>query len=83
MPRPSSATAPTSLAKAQLLQSYLNAGATLRGRSSLGTADVALVVGADFSGVRPIAGGPDASPATTAPPQVPPPGAKGSGQPAC
>jgi hypothetical protein len=75
--------APGGLPKAQLLQSYLAAGASLEEDRTLGTADVALVVGADYTGVRPSPAGPDASPATTAAPQTPTPDAKGSTQPAC
>jgi LCP family protein required for cell wall assembly len=75
--------APTSLAKAQLLQSYLNAGATLTPDSTLGTVDVALVVGADFTGVRANGAGAAASPPTTVAPQSPTPKANGAPQPAC
>jgi len=74
---------PTGLAKAQLLQRYLAVGATLQADSSLGTADLALVVGADFTGVRAAAAGADASPASTISPQSPSPSIKGSTQPAC
>ncbi|MDQ6728024.1 MAG: LytR C-terminal domain-containing protein [Actinomycetota bacterium] len=74
---------PTALAKAQLLARYLNAGATLDADSSLATADVALVVGADFTGVRSVPAAGDASPTTTVASQTPPPIAKGSAQPAC
>jgi LCP family protein required for cell wall assembly len=73
--------APSSLNKAQLLQSYLTAGATLTPDATLGTADVALVVGSDFSGVK--ANGADASTATTAAPQSPQPKANGAPEPAC
>ncbi len=75
--------APPSLAKAQLLQRYLSASATLKEDTTLGTADVALVVGVDFTGVRPTPADPDVSPATTVAPQPPQPSAKGSSQPAC
>lgn len=78
--------APGSLPKAQLLQSYLASGAQLQEDSTLGTADVALVLGADYTGVRPSPAGPDvsqATTATTASPQTPAPDAKGSTQPAC
>ncbi|MDQ4097696.1 MAG: LCP family protein [Actinomycetota bacterium] len=74
---------PGALPKAQLLQSYLAAGATLEEDSSLGTADVALVLGADYTGVRPSPAGPDASPKTTAAPGGETPDAKGSNQPPC
>jgi LCP family protein required for cell wall assembly len=73
--------APTALTKAQLLQSYLTAGATLQEDATLGTADVALVVGTDFTGVRSTP--PASGPATTVPPQNPLPNAQGSTQPAC
>jgi LCP family protein required for cell wall assembly len=77
-----------SRAKAQFLQGHLSAGATLEEDATLGTADVALVVGADFTGVRSSSAAatgasPDAGPATTAAQPSPPPSAKGSGQPAC
>jgi LCP family protein required for cell wall assembly len=75
--------APSSKAKAQLLQSYLTAGATLTEDATLGTADVALVVGADFTGVRATGAGAVASPATTAAPLSPAPKANGAPQPAC
>ncbi len=74
---------PTALAKAQLLRRYLNAGGTLEPDGALGTADVALVVGADYSGVRPIPIGVDATPPTTVVPQSPAPSAKGTARPAC
>jgi LCP family protein required for cell wall assembly len=73
--------APSSLDKAKLLQSYLSAGATLTQDATLGTADVALVVGADFTGVR--QNGADASPPTTAAQQSPQPKANGAPEPAC
>ena len=41
--------APGKLAKAELLRSYLSAGATLQEDSTLGTVDLALVVGADYT----------------------------------
>jgi len=44
--------APGALAKAQLLERYLSAGAQLKADSTLRTADVALVVGVDYTGVR-------------------------------
>jgi hypothetical protein len=75
--------APGSLPKAQLLQSYVASGAQLQEDGTLGTADVALVLGADYTGIRPSPAGPDASPATTAAPQTPAPDAKGATQPAC
>jgi len=79
--------ASASKAKAQLLQGYLTAGATLQEDATLGTADVALVIGADFTGVRAAGAGagaaPDAGPATTAAQPQPPPSVRGSGQPAC
>lgn len=70
------------LSKAQLLQRYLGAGASLQQDTTLATADLALVIGADFIGVSAT---PSAalSPATTVPPQATPPSAKGSLQPAC
>jgi LCP family protein required for cell wall assembly len=40
-------------AKAQLLRSYLQAGAVLEEERTLGAVDLALVVGADYTGVRP------------------------------
>lgn len=69
--------------KAQLLHSYLIAGASLEMDSTLGTVDLALVVGADYAGVRPSPAGPDSSPTTTLVPQDPAPEARGSTQPAC
>jgi LCP family protein required for cell wall assembly len=71
--------------KAQLLKAYLSAGASLEEDHTLGTVDLALVVGADYTGVRPSPAGPDVSPATTSAPQTPQPDAKGAGakQPAC
>jgi len=44
--------APGSLAKAQLLQRYLQSGARLVSDPSLRTVDVALVTGSDYAGVR-------------------------------
>jgi hypothetical protein len=44
--------APAQVGKAQLLARHLQAGADLRPDSSLRTVDVALVVGADYTGVR-------------------------------
>lgn len=75
---------PQGLPKAQLLKNYLSAGADMVPNNTLGTADVALVVGADFTGVRdsPTAEVP-ATPGTTGVPQSPAPDAKGSTQPAC
>lgn len=75
--------APGAQDKAQLLKSYLTAGATLQPDSTLGTADLALVVGSDYTGVRPSPAGPDVNPTTTVAPQSPPPSAQGSTQPAC
>jgi hypothetical protein len=75
--------APGAQDKAQLLKSYLSAGATLQPDSTLGTADVALVVGADFTGVRPGPAGAAVNSPTTVAPQSPPPSAQGSTQPAC
>lgn len=75
--------APAGLAKAQLLQRFLSAGAKLEVDRSLGTADVAMIVGADFTGLRPSPASPGVSPATTVAPQSPPPSARGSAQPAC
>ncbi|MGH9225884.1 MAG: LCP family protein [Acidimicrobiales bacterium] len=69
--------------KAKLVQSYLAAGAILEEDSTLGTVDLALIVGADYAGVRPAPAGPDASPGTTLAPQTPTPEARGSKSPAC
>ncbi len=74
---------PGKLAKAELLRSYLSAGASLEEDRTLGTVDLALVVGADFTGVRPGPGGPDASPATTLAPQSPLPSSQAPAKPAC
>jgi LCP family protein required for cell wall assembly len=53
-------------AKAELLQSYLQAGARLEEDDALGAVDVALVIGADYTGVRPgPASAGDSSPGTT------------------
>ena len=70
------------LDKAKLLQHYLSAGGTLREDDTLGTADVALVIGADFTGVNATPAGQSGS-STTVTTQSPPPSAKGSSQPAC
>jgi len=77
---------PEGLSKAQLLHNYLAAGADVVPDNTLGTADLALIVGADFSGVRdaptaavpaPAAPGAEAGPASSRPePQ-------GALQPAC
>jgi hypothetical protein len=56
--------APNRKAQAELLRSYLASGATLEEDDTLGAVDVALVVGADFTGVRP-------GPAADAAPQTP------------
>jgi LCP family protein required for cell wall assembly len=78
---------PAALAKAQLLQSYLIGDSTLEEDDALGTADVAVVLGATYGGVRPSPAGPDArgaqAPPTTAAAQNPQPDARGSKQPAC
>ena len=76
--------------KAELVRSYLIAGAMVEEDSTLGTVDLALVVGSDYAGVRP---GPDASagaggastagPGTTLAPQTPTPEARGAKSPAC
>ncbi|MDQ3978265.1 MAG: LCP family protein [Actinomycetota bacterium] len=74
--------APGKEAKAELLRSYLDAGAVLEEDRTLGTVDVALVIGADYTGVRPgpaapSSSTPDASaapadePATNGPPPGP------------
>ena len=75
---------PAGLPKAQLLQNYLVAGADVVEDRTLGTADIALVLGSDFAGLRssPTADVP-AGPSTTAPAQSPTPDAKGSTQRAC
>ncbi|MGH9279544.1 MAG: LCP family protein, partial [Acidimicrobiales bacterium] len=49
------------LDKANLLRSYLSSGALLEEDHTLGIVDVALVVGSDFTGVRPSPAGPDVS----------------------
>ena len=71
--------------KANLQRSYLPSGALLEEDHTLGTVDVALVVGTDFAGVRPSPAGPDASAPTTAPatPGSSTPQANGSTVPAC
>jgi LCP family protein required for cell wall assembly len=70
--------------RAELLQSYLTSGAELEEDRTLGTVDLALVLGADYSGVRPgpapAAGG--ASATTQAPPDSAP-APKGASEPAC
>ncbi|MGH9280200.1 MAG: LytR C-terminal domain-containing protein, partial [Acidimicrobiales bacterium] len=73
------------LDKANLLRSYLSSGALLEEDHTLGIVDVALVVGSDFTGVRPSPAGPDVSSPTTAPgtPGATTPEAKGSTVPAC
>lgn len=74
---------PGGLPKAQLLQNYLVSGADVVEDKTLGTADVALVLGSDFAGLRASPTAPVPSPATTAAPKTPAPDAKGSTQPAC
>ena len=76
--------APGQQAKANLLKNVLAAGGTLQQDASLTDADVALVLGADYAGLRAgtptappsTASGPQAAPSTTAPdttkPQPPP-----------
>ena len=56
--------APDQLAKAELLERYLKAGAALREDSTLSGADVALVVGSDYAGLR---DEPGPAPGATAP----------------
>lgn len=75
--------APSGLAKATLLQSYLKAGATLEPDTTLGTADVAVVIGTDYAGLLTSPVTADTGPATTVPAQAPPPEAKGSTHPPC
>lgn len=75
--------APGKLPKAELLRSYLSAGATLQEDATLGTVDLALVIGADYTGVRPGPAGPDASPASTTAPDPATPTTKAPTQPAC
>jgi LCP family protein required for cell wall assembly len=79
--------APAQREKAQLLASYLVAGATLEEDRSLatGTVDVVLVVGADYAGVRPGPAPNGAGTATTlAPPEsVPDPRGASAGAPSC
>jgi len=55
--------APAQLAKAQLLERYLQAGAALQEDAGLSGADVALVVGTDYAGLR---AQPDPAAGTTA-----------------
>jgi LCP family protein required for cell wall assembly len=74
---------PTSLDKAKFLQSYLVAGATLEPDSTLGTADVAVVVGSDYAGVSTPPAASKGGPTTTSPGPATDAGAKGSTQPAC
>ena len=58
--------APTSLAKAQLLQSYFIGGADLVADTTLRTVDVSVTVGSNYTGVRSApAGGANAPTATT------------------
>ena len=57
---------PGKQAKAELLRSYLQAGAMLEEDRTLGAVDLALVVGADYTGVRP-------GPAAPAAPEPAPP----------
>jgi LCP family protein required for cell wall assembly len=59
---------PGKQAKAELVKSYLQAGATLEEDKTLGAVDLALIVGADYTGVRPGPGPAEASPPTTAAP---------------
>ena len=56
---------PAQLAKAQLLERHLQAGATLQEDASLSGADVALVLGGDYAGLR---AAPAPAPGTTEPP---------------
>jgi hypothetical protein len=74
---------PEGLPKAQLLQHYLVAGADIVEDKTLGTADIALVLGSDFAGLRSSPTAEVPAPTTTAAPQTPQPDAKGSTQPAC
>jgi LCP family protein required for cell wall assembly len=70
------------LGKAQLLQRYLDGGATLQQDSTLRTVDVAIVVGSDYSGVRakpgPVPPGQAVTPPTTVGKTASPPAAKGA-----
>lgn len=76
---------PSSAAKAHLLQTYVSGPTQLVEDSNLGTADVALVLGANFSGIRstPAAGSTPPAPTTTAAVPNPQPNARGATQPAC
>jgi hypothetical protein len=76
------------LAKAQLVQSSLLSPAVLKEDATLKTADVSLLLGADYTGVKPAAaaGGPSttAAPSTTVPAQINPvPLPKGTTAPPC
>lgn len=80
--------APSQRDKAQLLTSYLVAGAVLEESRSLaeGTVDVVLTIGADYAGVRPGPAGPDVvggSTTTVAQPTGTPRPAAGAGAPSC
>ena len=55
---------PAQLAKAQLLERHLQAGAVLQEDATLSGADVALVLGSDYAGLR---ASPEPAPSTTAP----------------
>jgi len=57
--------APGQLAKAQLLQRYLQAGATIKEDKTLRTVDVAVVLGSDYTGVRAQPGPAAGAPPTT------------------
>ena len=70
--------APGQLAKAQLLQRYLEAGASIKEDRTLRTVDLAVVLGADYTGVRAspgaASGGTPTPPTTLArPPSTPAP----------
>ena len=74
--------------KAKLVQAYLIAGAIIEEDATLGTVDLAVIVGSDYAGVRPSPAGPDATTATTAPgttlaPQKPTPESRGAKSPPC
>ncbi|MGH9181075.1 MAG: hypothetical protein ACRDY5_05105, partial [Acidimicrobiales bacterium] len=68
--------------KAEVLKRYVGGTATIQEVRTLGTADVSLVIGADFKGVRqaPTAG---TAPATTVAPPASTPRASGTAAPAC
>ncbi len=69
--------------KAELLRSYLAAGASLQEDSTLGTVDLALVVGADYTGVRAGPAGAATAPSPTAAADLASPTSQAPTQPAC